>query len=96
MRSTVAAARAMGARLIAVTGRPDSWLASVSEVFIDAGVSREGGPLGLAPRASAAAELLVLAALGAALEREVGLTRRDYQQRHPAGSLGKLSRDPTA
>lgn len=96
LRSTVAAARAMGARLIAVTGRPDSWLASVCEAFIDAGVSREGGPLGLAPRASAAAELLVLAALGAALEREVGLTRRDYQQRHPAGSLGKLSRDPTA
>ena len=30
-----------------------------SDVVLDAGVTREGGPLGLAPRASAAAEVLV-------------------------------------
>ena len=52
---------------------------------------REGGPLGLAPRASVAAEVLVLAGLAAALERESGFTREDYNLRHPGGALGVLS-----
>ena len=54
--------------------------------------AREGGPLGLAPRASVAAELLVLASLAAALERETGFTKADYHLRHPAGKLGEASR----
>jgi hypothetical protein len=40
-----------------------------------------------------AAEILVLAALGAALERETGLTREQYARHHPSGRLGELSRD---
>jgi len=96
LRGSVQAALSMGARILGVTGRPNSWLADVSEACLDAGVLREGGPLGLAPRARAAAELLVLAALTAALEQEVGLSRGDYHQRHPGGTLGELSRDPTS
>jgi arabinose-5-phosphate isomerase len=61
-------------------------------VVLDAGVAREGGGLGLAPRASVAAELVVLAALSAALETASGLTRADYHARHPAGALGQKSR----
>lgn len=95
LRGSVQAALSMGARILGVTGRPDSWLGAACEVCLDAGVAREGGPLGLAPRASAAAELLVLAALAAALEREVGLSRSDYHRRHPGGTLGELSRDPS-
>ncbi|MFP8877754.1 MAG: PfkB family carbohydrate kinase, partial [Myxococcota bacterium] len=95
LRASVTAALGMGARILAVTGRPDSWLGGTCEVCLDAGVAREGGPLGLAPRASAAAELLVLAALAAALELEVGLSRSDYHRRHPGGALGELSREPS-
>ncbi|MDJ0866668.1 MAG: PfkB family carbohydrate kinase [Myxococcota bacterium] len=84
--------RARGARIIAVTGGLDSALAAASDVVLDAGVAREGGGLGLAPRASAAAELLVLAALSAALEDARGFTRDEYHARHPAGRLGQLSR----
>ncbi len=58
----------------------------------DAGVAREGGALGLAPRASVAAEILVLAALAAGLEREKGFTKADYNLRHPAGKLGEHTR----
>ena len=76
-----------------MTGRPGSWLGGTCEVCLDAGVAREGGPLGLAPRASAAAELLVLAALAAALELEMGLSRSDYHRRHPGGTLGERSRE---
>ncbi len=92
--AAVVAVRSLGARIIAVTGGLDSPLAREAEVTLDAGVSQEGGGLGLAPRASAAAELLVLAALSAGLEEARGLTREEYQERHPAGRLGALSRKP--
>ena len=61
--------------------------------MLDAGVGREGGPLGLAPRASVAAEIVGLASLSAALERELGLSRADYNLRHPGGKLGERSED---
>ena len=93
LRTAVEAARGMGARVIGVSGVPGSWLATHADVFLDAGVAREGGGLGLAPRASVAAEVLVLASLSAALEAESGLTRAEYHRRHPAGTLGKRSKD---
>ncbi len=93
MREAVTAIKKMGGKIIGVTGRLESWLARESDAVLDAGVTREGGPLGLAPRASAAAEVLVLGALAAALERETGFTRADYNLRHPGGKLGELSRE---
>jgi len=90
--ATVEAVRAMGASVVAVTGGLDSPLARAADAVLDAGVAREGGPLGLAPRASAAAELLVLAAFAAGAEHAVGLDRDEYHRRHPAGALGKRSR----
>jgi arabinose-5-phosphate isomerase len=91
IRVAVEAVRRMGARVIGVTGRLSSWLAQQSDVAIEAGTEREGGPLGLAPRASVAAEVLVLAALAAGLERESGFTRAEYNLRHPSGALGQRS-----
>ncbi len=91
MRLAVGAVRAMGGHVVAVTGGLDSWLARAADVVLDARVAREGGPLGLAPRASVAAEVLVLAALAAGLERESGFSREDYHRRHPAGALGRRS-----
>ncbi len=91
LTATARAARGLGARIIAVTGDASSPLAAEAEVVLEAGVAREGGGLGLAPRASVAAELLVLAALSAALEEERGFTRAAYHARHPAGKLGEKS-----
>ena len=88
----VEAIRGYGGRLIAVTGGLESRLARVADVILDAGVKEEGGPLGLAPRASVAAEILVLAALGAVLQERRGLDRAAYASRHPAGALGKRAR----
>jgi len=87
----VAAVQSLGARIIGVTGKLDSKLAQASDVVLDAGVSREGGGLGFAPRASVAAEILVLAALSAALEETKGFTREQYHARHRSGTLGKAS-----
>ena len=89
------AARAVlgyGGRLIAVTGGVSSPLAELADVTLDAGVKEEGGPLGLAPRASVAAEILVLSALGAVLQDRRGLDKEAYAARHPAGALGKAAR----
>jgi sugar/nucleoside kinase (ribokinase family)/D-arabinose 5-phosphate isomerase GutQ len=88
----VEAIRGYGGRVIAVTGGLGSPLADAAEVTLDAGVKEEGGPLGLAPRASVAAEVLVLAALGAVLQERRGLDRQEYAARHPAGALGKQAR----
>jgi arabinose-5-phosphate isomerase len=88
----VEAIRGYGGRVIAVTGGLSSPLAAAADVTLDAGVKEEGGPLGLAPRASVAAEVLVLAALGAVLQERRGLDRQEYAARHPAGALGKQAR----
>ena len=87
------ALRDFGAALIAVTGRAGSPLGRAAGLVLEARVDTEGGPLGLAPRASILAEVLVLAALSVELERLRGFTRQDYQSRHPAGELGKRSQD---
>ncbi len=91
LNAAVEAVRALGARIIAVTANPSSTLGRQADVVLEAAVAKEGGGLGLAPRASAAAELLVLAALSAALEEGQGFSRADYHARHPAGALGKKS-----
>jgi len=88
----VEAVRGYGGRVIAVTGGMDSPLAEAADVTLDAGVKDEGGPLGLAPRASVAAEIIVLSALGAVLQERRGLDRAAYAARHPAGALGKKAR----
>jgi arabinose-5-phosphate isomerase len=93
LRRAVETVRALGARIVGVSGNPASWLARSCEVFLHAGVAREGGGLGLAPRASFAAEVLVLASLSAALEQARGFTAADYAARHPAGALGRRARE---
>jgi arabinose-5-phosphate isomerase len=93
LRRAVETVRALGARIVGVSGNPASWLARTCEVFLHAGVAREGGGLGLAPRASFAAEVLVLASLSAALEQARGFTAADYAARHPAGALGRRARE---
>ena len=86
-------ARALGARLVALTGAPASGLARAAEIALDCGVAEEGGPLGLAPRASVLAQILAVAALSVALQDRKQLSREAYHQRHPAGALGRRS-DP--
>lgn len=88
---TVRAVRALGAVIVAVTGSTGSALAREADAVLEAGAGREGGGLDLAPRASAAAALVVLAALSAALEEAKGFDQAAYHARHPAGALGRKS-----
>ncbi len=78
-----------GARMIAMTGRPDSLLANLADVHLDAGVEREACPLNLAPTASTTAALALGDALAIALLDARGFSPEDFALSHPGGALGR-------
>ena len=81
--------RRQGNRVIAMTGRPASSLARLSDVHLDVGVPEEACPLGLAPTSSTTAALVMGDALAVALLDARGFTAEDFARSHPAGSLGR-------
>lgn len=84
--------REQGAKIVAITGNRDSDLARLADAVVDARVAREGGGLGLAPRASVMAQVMVIAAISVALEVARGLTAAQYSRWHRAGALGDAAR----
>lgn len=89
LKSTVTTLKRNGAKIIAVSGNPDSWLAAKGDVFLFAGVKQEGGILNKAPRSSIIAEIILLQSLSILLQNTRRLTLKDYVKWHPGGSLGK-------
>lgn len=81
--------RALGSKIIAMTGRPDSVLAKKSDFVLVTTVLREADPNGLAPTASCAAQMALGDALAIALELKRGFSRSDYARLHPGGTLGR-------
>lgn len=79
----------MGAKLVALTGRPESSLARQADAILDAGVEKEACPLNLAPTASTTAALAVGDALAVALLKRRGFTHEDFARSHPGGLLGR-------
>lgn len=79
----------MGARLLSLTGNPQSTLAKAADVHLDVGVTEEACPLNLAPTASTTATLAMGDALAVALLKNRGFTAEDFARSHPSGSLGK-------
>jgi len=78
-----------GNALIAMTGSPKSTLARDADAHLDASVSNEACPLGLAPTASTTAALVLGDALAIALLEARGFTADDFARSHPAGALGR-------
>ena len=78
-----------GARLIAMTGKPDSPLAREADAHLDAGVAEEACPLNLAPTASTTAALALGDALAVALLAARGFAAEDFARSHPGGALGR-------
>ncbi len=79
----------IGAKVIALTGNPDSTLAKaadISEVFPK---FDEACALGLAPTSSTTAELCYGDALAVVCSIMAGFRDENYARIHPAGSLGK-------
>lgn len=78
-----------GAKLIAMTGNPQSTLANESDVHLYAGARKEACPLNLAPTASTTAALALGDALAVALMQAKGFTRDEFALSHPGGTLGR-------
>lgn len=78
-----------GAKLISMTGKPDSPLALEADVHLDAAVDEEACPLNLAPTASTTAALALGDALAVALLDARGFGAEDFARSHPGGSLGR-------
>jgi len=79
----------IGAKLIAMTGNPESTLAKLGDTHVCVAVSQEACPLGLAPTSSTTATLVMGDALAVALLNARGFTADDFALSHPGGSLGK-------
>jgi arabinose-5-phosphate isomerase len=83
------AVKRMGAKLLAMTGNPNSTMAKAADVHLDVSVAEEACPLKLAPTASTTATLAMGDALAIALLKNRGFTAEDFARSHPSGNLGK-------
>jgi arabinose-5-phosphate isomerase len=88
LKGAVSLLKAQGAQVIGATGEPASWLGKQSRVVLECGVRREGDALGMAPRASVMAQILVLQALAVELQAAQRLDKASFKRWHPGGSLG--------
>ena len=78
-----------GAKLITVTGNPDSPLSRHADVNLNVHVDHEACPLNLAPPSSTTATLAMCDALAIACMAAKGFTKEDFARSHPGGALGR-------
>jgi len=78
-----------GAKLIALTGAPESALAKLADAHLDTSVEKEACPLNLAPTSSTTAALAMGDALAVALLDARGFQAEDFLRSHPGGRLGR-------
>lgn len=78
-----------GAKLIALTGAPNSSLAQLADAHLDTSVEKEACPLNLAPTTSTTAALAMGDALAVALLDARGFGAEDFIRSHPGGRLGR-------
>lgn len=83
------AVKKIGARTLAITGRPGSTLGRAVDLVLDIGRHDEPCPLRLAPSASTTAMLAYGDALALCVLKARGFTVEDYAKLHPGGSLGR-------
>lgn len=88
LKATVETLKNNGAKIIALTGKENSWLANKGDVALIAGVEQEGDAMNKPPRASIVAEIMMLQSLSVLLQNAKNLTPQQYVKWHPGGSLG--------
>ena len=78
-----------GAKLVAMVGNIDSFLAQQSDYVINATVAAEACPLNLAPTTSTTVALALGDALAMCLLECRNFSANDFAKYHPGGALGK-------
>ncbi|MCL1886970.1 MAG: KpsF/GutQ family sugar-phosphate isomerase [Betaproteobacteria bacterium] len=79
----------MGAKMIAMTGKPYSGLAQLSDIHLSIQVEKEACPLNLAPTASTMTTMAMGDALAIAVLDARGFREDDFARSHPGGALGR-------
>lgn len=87
--ATVKTLKRNGARIISVTGFPESEIARMGDVHLDVHVEREGDYLNKPPRISMLVSLFMLMNLSVILQARKGIDQEEYLKWHPSGQLGK-------
>jgi arabinose-5-phosphate isomerase len=93
LNAILPALRAIGVKVLGLTGGLTSTLARHADVVVDTRVEREACLLGLAPTASTTATLAVGDALAVCLIRWKSFDAKDFQRCHPGGALGQRLRE---
>jgi arabinose-5-phosphate isomerase len=78
------------AKIIAITGKPNSSLAKYADCILDIAVEREACPLNLAPTSSTTNTLALGDALAMVLLEARGFQKENFAELHPGGSLGHI------
>ncbi|NJN41820.1 MAG: KpsF/GutQ family sugar-phosphate isomerase [Flammeovirgaceae bacterium] len=78
-----------GAKLVALVGNTESYLAQQSDYILNSTVSEEACPNNLAPTTSTTAQMALGDALAICLLELRNFTSEDFAQYHPGGALGK-------
>ncbi len=81
--------KAIGARTILMTGRPDSSAARFADWVLDVGIEKEACPNNLAPTTSTTVMLALSDAIAVALMEARGFDSEDFAKFHPSGTLGR-------
>jgi arabinose-5-phosphate isomerase len=81
--------RRIGARLVALTGHPESPLGRHADLVLDVGKVVEACPLGLAPTTSTSVMLALGDALALTVMRQRNFAPEDFARFHPAGAIGR-------
>lgn len=81
--------RRIGARVIAMTGAPNSTLGRAADVTLDCGIAKEACPMNLVPTASTTASLALGDALAMTLLVRKGFREEQFASLHPGGKLGR-------
>ena len=89
VKNLIPAVRRLGIPIVALTGNPNSELASFSQVVLQATVDREACPFNMAPTASTTATLAFGDAIAMTLISARGFKREDYAKLHPGGAIGR-------
>lgn len=79
----------LGAKIISITGAPNSTLAKESDVHLSAAVAEEACPLGLSPTASTTAALALGDALAVCVLDCREFSAEDFARSHPGGNIGR-------
>ncbi|MEA2553479.1 MAG: arabinose-5-phosphate isomerase, partial [Fimbriimonadaceae bacterium] len=81
--------KAIGARTVLITGRPDSSAGREADLVLETHVEHEACPNNLAPTTSTTAMLALSDALAVAVMERRNFRKEDFARFHPSGTLGK-------